>query len=67
MIIQDGTNSIFKKNYSTVDEISAKYEELIAFIIAKFSPDSIVICKIPPILNNNDANDKTDHYNRFLN
>ena len=30
VIIQDGTNSIFKKIYSAVDEFSAKYEELIA-------------------------------------
>ena len=67
VIIQDGTNSILKKSYSTIDEFSAKYEELIALIIAKFSPDSIVICEIPPILNNDGANDKIDNYNRFLN
>ena len=67
VIIQDGTNSILKKIYSTIDEFSAKYEELIALITAKFSPESIVICEIPPILNNEDANDKIDHYNRFLN
>ena len=66
VIIQDGTNSILKKIYSTLDEFSAKYEELIA-LTAKFSPDSIVICEIPPILNNDDANDKIDHYKRFLN
>ena len=59
VIIQDGTNS-------TLDEFSTKYEELIALITAKFSPDSIVICEIPPKLNNHDANDKIDHYNRFL-
>ena len=67
VIIQDGTNSIFKKNYSSVDEFSAKYEELIALITGKFSLDSIVFCEIPPILNNDDSNDKIDHYNRFLN
>ena len=67
MIIQDGTNSILKKIYSTIDEFSAKYEELIALITAKLLPDSIVISEIPPILNNDDANDKIDHYNRFLN
>ena len=68
MIIQDGTNSILKKIYSTVDEFSTKYEELIALITAKLSPDLIVFfCEIPQILNNDDANDKIDHYNRFLN
>ena len=67
MIIQDGTNSILKKIYSTFDEFSAKYEEFIALITAKFSPDSVVICEIPPTLNNDDANDKIDHYNCFLN
>ena len=56
-----------KKIYSPVDECSAKYEALIALLTAKFSPDSIVICYVPPILNNDDANDKIDHYNRFLN
>ena len=61
-----------KKIYSTVDEFSAKYRfnnfrKFSALITAKFSPDSIVICDIPPILNNDDANDKIDHYNRFLN
>ena len=66
VIIQDGTNFILKNIYSTVDEFSAKYQELIALITAKFSPDSIVFCKIPPILNNGDGNDKIDHYNRFL-
>ena len=57
----------FKKIYSTIDEFSAKYEELIALITAKFSPDSIDICEIPPILNNDDAKDKIDYYNCFLN
>ena len=57
----------FKKIYSTIDELSAKYEELIALITTKVSPDSIVFCEISPILNNDDAYDKIDHYNRFLN
>ena len=35
-----------------------------ALITATFSHS---ICEIPPILNNDDANDKIDHYNRFLN
>ena len=67
VIIQNGTNSILKKIHSTVDEFSAKYEELIALITAKFSPDLSFNCEIPPKLNNDDANDKNDHYNRFLN
>ena len=67
VIIQDGTNSILKKIDSTIDEFSSKYAEFIALITANFSPGSIVICEIPPIHNNDDANDKTDHYNRFLN
>ena len=50
MIIQDGTNSILKKIYSTIDEFSAKYEDFIALITAKFSPELIVICEIPPNL-----------------
>ena len=67
MIIQGGTDSIFKKIYSTIVEFSAKYEELIALITANFSPESIVVCEIPPIFNNDDANVKNDHYNCFLN
>ena len=67
MIIQDGTNSILKKIYSTVDEFSTKYEELIALITAKLSPDLIVFCKIPQIPNNDNANDKIDHYTIHLN
>ena len=56
-----------KEKLPTVDEFSLKFKEPIALLTAKFSPDSIVICELPPILNNDDANDKNDHYNRFLN
>ena len=60
-------NFHLKNIYSTIDEFSAKYDKFIALITAKFSPDSVVFCEIPQILNKDDANDKTDHYNRFLN
>ena len=67
VIIQDAANFILKKFHSTAYEFSAKYDELITLLTAKnFSPDLIVICEIPPILNNDDANDKIVHYNSFL-
>ena len=56
-----------KKIHSTVDEFSAKYEELIALITANFFPRFDFYLRNTAKTANDDANDKIDHYSRFLN
>ena len=51
VILQDGTNCILEQKIETIN----KFLELIEVSTAQYSPDMVVICKIPPILNNHDA------------
>ena len=56
VIIPDGTNSIFKRKFETLNEFSIKFEELIEVLVQQFTPEIVVICELTPSLDNIEAN-----------
>ena len=62
---QDGTSFILKPNYDNVNEFSIKHQKLIDEFINKFTPEMIVLCKVPPTSNNEEAKSKVALYNHF--
>ena len=57
VIIPDGTKSIFKR----------KFEELIEVLVQQFTPEVVVICELPPSLDNVEANKNLDLYKEYNN
>ena len=60
-----GINS-FLKNISTPDEFINKFMDFLEVVTTKINPDMMVTCKIPPILDNHDANVNADEFNRAV-
>ena len=67
VIIPDGTNSIFKRKFETLNEFSIKFEELIEVLVQQFTPETVVICELPPSLDNVEANKNMDLYKEYNN
>ena len=63
IVIQDGTNSVRKKNFPNTNDLNKMQQELIVLIRNTFNPKMIVICEVPPIFNSNEANSTVETYN----
>ena len=47
VIIQDGTNSILKKQQIDVPQLFGSYKSLVQAVFDKFHPDHLVLCEVP--------------------
>ena len=50
-----------------MNDFQIKFEELIELLVQKFTPEIVVICEIPPILDNVETNNRVDLYNDYFN
>ena len=50
-----------------MNDFQIKFEELIELLVQNFAPEIVVICEIPPILNNVETNNRVDLYNDYFN
>ena len=69
LILQDGTNSVSKSSKNGKD-LFADYQKLVDKCMEKFTPDSMVLCEIPPFREipiNSDKNEKIAVFNDLLN
>ena len=67
IILQDGTNSILKNRDKDTNELFEKYSELVTYIIDNFEPQQLVLCEVPPVLNDVAASKKIEEFNMMLN
>ena len=66
-MVQDITKSMLKSKYDNLNEFAIEHQKLIDDIVNKFTPEMIVLCEIPPILNNEEAYSKLEITKNYLN
>ena len=69
VIIQDGTNSILKKQQIEVPQLFESYKCLVQTIFDKFHPDHLVLCEVPLVKEferNKEKNRRIMEYNELI-
>ena len=66
MILQDGTNALLKIGSASTENLFDDFNTLVEAIREKFEPTNFVICEVPPVLQNEEMNQKITEFNKLI-
>ena len=66
MILQDDTNALLKNGSASTENLFDDFNTLVEAIREKFEPTNFVICEVPPVLQNEEMNQKITEFNELI-
>ena len=66
VILQYGTNDLLKNGSASTENLFDDFNTLVEAIREKFEPTNFVICEVPPVLQNEEMNQKITEFNKLI-